>query len=95
MSTPKHPMQPIILDDDGVPRFKANPIIRFLLDMGPFDLNKLNIVAGTANWTREDLSQFYQLIGYSVSGFGEISGLPRTDVTAADKEADRLKGRTK
>lgn len=37
----KHPLQPLVLNDDGVVRFKPNAIVRFLLDAGPYDLNKL------------------------------------------------------
>jgi hypothetical protein len=33
-------MQPVELDN-GTPRFKANAIVRFLLDAGPYDMNKL------------------------------------------------------
>lgn len=31
----KHPMQSVRKDKDGVVRFKANAIVRFLLDAGP------------------------------------------------------------
>lgn len=65
----KHPMQPIILDDDGVPRFQKNNIVRFLLDAGPFDMNQLAVMP----FSRKDREQFAQLIGYSVSGFCELS----------------------
>lgn len=37
----KHPNQPIYIDGHGVARFHKNEIVRFLLDAGPFDLNKL------------------------------------------------------
>jgi len=43
--------------------------VRFLLDMGPFDMNKLAIM----DFSREDRIQFAQLIGYSQAGFGELS----------------------
>ena len=36
-----HPMQPIEMDSDGTPRFKANEIVRYLLDNGGIDLNQI------------------------------------------------------
>jgi hypothetical protein len=69
VSDSKHPMQPVMIDKHGVARFKANAIVQFLLDKGPFDLNKL----ATMPFTNEDREQFAQLIGYSVGGYGELS----------------------
>ena len=65
----KHPIQPLEDDGKGVLRFKKNAIVNFLLDHGPFDMNSL---AGMS-FTQEDRQQFAQLIGYSLSGFGELS----------------------
>ena len=64
----KHPVQPLKKDNDGVLRFKKNNIVRFLLDAGPFDLNKLALMP----FSDEDREQFAQLIGYSLSGFGDL-----------------------
>jgi len=69
MTEPKHPVQPLVIDPDGIVRFKPNKIVRFLLDAGPFDLNKLALMP----WDDEDHVQLAQLIGYSLSGFGELS----------------------
>jgi hypothetical protein len=69
MSEPQHPVQPIVKDEHGVVRFKANAIVRFLLDAGSFDLNQL----AAMDFSDEDREQFAQLIGYSLSGFGELS----------------------
>jgi len=76
MSDEKHPMQPIVLED-GIARFKKNQIVRFLLDAGPYDLNKLASVP----FSSDDWNQFYQLIGYSVSGFGDLE-LGDSDIVA-------------
>jgi len=65
----KHPMQPLYLDEEHVLRFKQNAIVRFLLDAGKFDMNDLALMP----FNREDREQFAQLIGYSHSGFGELS----------------------
>ncbi len=64
-----HPMQPIVLDEDGTRRFKQNAIVRFLLDGGPFDLNMI----GAMPFSTDDRRQFAQLIGYSESGYDELS----------------------
>jgi hypothetical protein len=64
-----HPIQPIYRDEHGTLRFKPNAIVRFLLDAGPYDMNKLAMMP----WGDEDRQQFAQLIGYSVSGYSELS----------------------
>ena len=88
----KHPMQPIV-NVDGVHRFKSNAIVRYLLDAGPFDLNKLAIMP----FSQEDREQFAQLIGYSVSGYGELSYVRRKLVDEADAASAALmkKGKKK
>ena len=85
------PMQPIVVDEDGHCRFKQNSIVRFLLDMGPFDMNKLAMLPGI---TWAERSQFAQLIGYSTSGFGDLSYADYEHVSAADGiEAEHMKKR--
>jgi len=65
----QHPVQPLEKDPNGVLRFKENKIVRFLLDNGGYDMNKL----ATMPFSQEDREQFAQLIGYSLGGFGELS----------------------
>jgi hypothetical protein len=65
----KHPVQPLEKDSHGVLRFKENKIVRFLLDAGPFNLNQI----ASMPFDNEDREQLAQLIGYSLSGFGELS----------------------
>ena len=65
----QHPVQPLVVNGDGVTRFKPNAIVCFLLDAGPYDMNKLALMP----WSDEDRQQFAQLIGYSLSGYGELS----------------------
>lgn len=67
--TTKHPVQRVYRDERGVHRFRRNKIVEFLLEAGPFDMNQLAVMP----FSREDYEQFAQLIGYSVSGFGELS----------------------
>lgn len=83
---PSHPMQPVVVDDDGVHRFKKNAIVGFLLDAGPFDLNKLALMP----FSDEDRTQFAQLIGYSVSGAGDLSYFDSEVTRRADRESAKL-----
>ena len=69
MSNDKHPIQPIVTDENGIFRFKSNKIVQFLLDNGGFDMNDLAMM----DFADNDREQFAQLIGYSVSGFGSLS----------------------
>lgn len=62
------PIQPLEYDERGVLRFKANAIVRHLLDHGGIDLNALACLP----FGDEDRRQFAQLIGYSLSGYGEL-----------------------
>ena len=68
-----NPKQPIVVDDHGVKRYKKNGVVRLLLDFGNHDLNKIAYLYQEGLFTRDDVVQFYQLIGYSVSGIGDLS----------------------
>lgn len=77
----KHPVQPLELDAHGTLRFKENKIVRYLLDNGGINLNDL----ARLEFSREDREQFAQLIGYSLSGFGDLGYV--TDATYELAEA--------
>lgn len=82
-----HPFQPVGIVD-GVLRFKRNEIVNDLLDgLIPQDLNKIAALVARGRYTREDYSQLMQLVGYSVSGFGDISLVPAKHVAIADRIA--------
>lgn len=59
------PMQQIVKDAYGRPRFKANSIVEFLAE------GRLNEIAGRG-FPQEDREQLAQLIGYSIDGFSEL-----------------------
>jgi len=83
----RHPVQPLVYDEHGVLRFKKNAIVRFLLDNGNFDLGKLERL----HFTDEDWEHFLQLIGYSVSGFGEWACVTEeTLALASDQKPGRV-----
>lgn len=74
-NNPPHPTQPIVVDKHGTHRFKENGIVRALLETGTLDLNKIAIM----NFSQEDRVQFAQLIGYSLSGVGDLSYVSSKD----------------
>jgi hypothetical protein len=64
------PLQPIVIADDDVIRFRANAILRWAVDSGKLNLNEIACLPGISNADRCQLSQ---LIGYSISGYGDLS----------------------
>jgi hypothetical protein len=80
------PIQPIVLDEHGVVRFMANPIVRHLLDHGGIDMNAI----ARLSFPREAREQFAQLIGYSVGGASELDYVSDAVIAMANAEADRL-----
>jgi hypothetical protein len=79
-----HPMQPVGLDADGIARFKANAIVRFLLEKSPTNIQELSCIP----WPDGDFTHLMQLLGYSVSGYGDLSTSPASIVAAADAVVD-------
>ena len=85
MTQKHHPMQPAYIDESGRPRFLENKIISFLvkhLKLGEdTSLNALTMhdliikenEGRNAGFSQEDWEQFYQLIGYSLSGYMELN----------------------
>lgn len=87
----EHPMQPIGWDETGkVIRFKENKIVRMLLDTGKLDLNDLAVMNARGMFGEGDYTQLMQLIGYSTSGYGELSTSPEELVAKADGIAEEL-----
>lgn len=86
MSKKWRPMQNIVIDPHGVPRFKKNAVVEYLLNRGPFDLNHLAV----QNFSNEDQAQFAQLIGYSVSGWGDLSYVDPKLAGKADRIAQQI-----
>lgn len=64
-------MQPFHRDRHGVTRFRSNAIVRHLLDFATPKGCSLNELA-CLPFSKEDRQQFAQLIGYSLSGYGEL-----------------------
>jgi hypothetical protein len=91
----RHPMQPIVVDDRGRAWFKANRIVRWMLDEATagrtFDLNVIARESTRQGFTAEDHMQLAQLIGYSISGFGELSYVDDATYDRASEEVERVK----
>lgn len=82
-------MQPIIKDENGTVRFKENCLVRTLLDEARkrgFTLNDLAV----REFTQADWEQFYQLIGYSLVGYHELSNVSDLACAEASKVAGSL-----
>jgi hypothetical protein len=82
-------MQPFVVDKEGTVRFQENSIVRSLLDASRklgFGLNELS----ASRFPQADWEQFYQLIGYSLSGYHELSQVSDESALAATKEAQKI-----
>ena len=82
------PMRPIALDNENRPRFQENEIVRFLLEHGSIDLNEL---CRRFRDPSPDWEEFYQLIGYSVNGYCELSVVSVPSAAAAELIGDKLR----
>lgn len=85
-------MQPLLIDEDAVIRFKGNGIVNSLYRLCCDNLKfGMNEIVGHGGYTEEDLSQFAQLLGYSVDGYGELDYVSKKSIRKADKKADKLR----
>lgn len=66
-----HPTQPLVLDEQGICRFKRNSLVAFLLDFVKERGLPLNDMA-CMPWPAEDWEQLMQLLGYSVCGYCDL-----------------------
>jgi hypothetical protein len=94
------PMQSIVQDAHGVLRFRENAIARMLLDR---DTERGRVCPdfparsdGGLNWiamrefSQEDQEQFAQLIGYSISGYHELSYVSDKSASQASARAHEI-----
>lgn len=84
----KQPMQKVVADPTGLggPRFHPNAIVRYLHQTHPASLDDLRHMP----FSQEDWTQYMQLIGYSVCGFGELDFVDPEAAEAADEAAAEL-----
>lgn len=92
MKKTKHPMQPIVLVD-GVARFHRNRIVERLLDIlkgKGIGLNEIAVMFDRLGADNDDYQQLMQLIGYSVSGYGDLSSHDPAILAEADFEVEKM-----
>ena len=95
-----HPMQPVVEDKHGHLRFRENAIVCALLDR---DEERGRVYPdfpartdGGLNWiamqdfSQEDQEQFAQLIGYSISGYHELSYVSDESAAQASVRAGEI-----
>ena len=79
-------MRPIQEDAHGVLRFKGNAIVDTLLDESRkrgFGLNEL----AARDFPQADWEDFYQMIGYSIAGYHELSQVSDASAFEASEAA--------
>ena len=86
MSKPKQPMQPIVIDEHGVKRFKKNAIVRYLIDHGSIKLQDI----AHLEFSQEDREQFAQLIGTSLSLVGDLPYVSDETYAIAEEMSAKL-----
>lgn len=85
------PMQPLVFDSDGIVRFKRNAIVRYLVDVATsHKVTNLNMLA-ILDFSGEDRNQFAQLLGWSVSRFGDTQFADAETIRVADSEAHDMR----
>lgn len=93
-------MQPIVLikneqnSPNGVARFMENRLVSAFVDAASngrrYDLNQAAIDAAHGKYTDAEQMQLAQLIGYSVSGFGDLSYADKGVVRRSDRKVEKL-----
>lgn len=83
----RHPIQPLALDAHGTLRFKENKIVSHLLEVAQKHGCGLNELA-RMEFSQDDREQFAQLIGYSLSGYGDLSYISDDTYNAARAMVD-------
>lgn len=89
----KTPNQPIVFAEDGCIRFMQNKIIDRLLDIATelgYSLNEISRDQQNGEYRIEDYKQLIQLIGYSVSGYGDLNEVSHEEACKFDEIAQKL-----
>ncbi len=85
-------MQPVVKDERGVLRFKGNAIVQALLRESTLLGFGLNRLSEGEDFTQADWEQFYQLIGYTLAGYHELSMISDDSALQASKAAQEAFG---
>jgi hypothetical protein len=101
LDTPAHetveecrsPNQPIVFAEDGCIRFMENKIVDRLLDIATesgYSLNEISADQQNGEFRIEDYKQLMQLIGCSVSGYGDLNEVSHEEACKFDEMAEQL-----
>ena len=80
----KHPLQTLIVNDNGVFRFRANQIVRYVIGDGIGQRAILNDLA-TRNFSPDDWEQLSQLLGNSLADWLRLPYVSDEARQAADR----------
>lgn len=80
-------MRKIEIDPDGQPRFQRNAIVSWLVHTDRVDLNE---IIATHAWPIKDQEEFWQMLGYSVSAFGNLTFVRPKTTKKADRRTRKL-----
>lgn len=83
---PKHPRQPLVTDEHGVIRFQSNGIIEWLFTHGHLSLNEIAFLP----FDDADRRQLAQMLGYSASGYGDLSYVSADEAAEVDGMAETI-----
>jgi hypothetical protein len=86
-------MQPVVIAADGCARFAQNRIVRRLLvtaQKNGYDQNDIAIDVAEGKFEQAEVEQLTQLIGYSVSGFCDLSTSSARHKAAAKRAVQKL-----
>jgi len=88
-----YPDQPMHTDHQGEIRFRSNRIVRVLLERTRahgFTLNEIMDMAGCGAFSRDELRQLAQLLGYTLGGYLELDFVDDASKDRAERAAARL-----
>lgn len=83
-------MRELYKDQRGVVRFKPNAIVNWLVDTGRVSLNDIVENQPPGGWPVEDQEEFWQMINYSVGGYGDLSFIRPETIDDAYEAMNRL-----
>lgn len=82
----KQPVQPLVFDAEGIVRLQGNAIVEWLVETKRINLNDIPVY----QFDVDDLEQFWQLLGYSVSAYADLSFVSDETYFKAAAEAQRM-----
>lgn len=87
MDTDQHP---VVFDEQGVLRFKEDPLLSALQQSGVLDLNKLFVAVARNQLTQEQQRKVTKSCGYSLAGYFELTFVEEwcKEINSEEDDAD-------